>query len=154
MYSPEVDTSGDLAAEFASPVYDFLETNIPHTLMNYSDLKFPEESSLFPRHQVVKRYLDDYAAPLKPFIALSTQVLSVNKVSVGSRRVWEIQTRNIETKKTATSLFDAVLVASGHYNDAFIPDIPGLEAFRETHPGSILHSKFYRSPEQYRDKVR
>ncbi|KAH7362154.1 thiol-specific monooxygenase [Plectosphaerella cucumerina] len=152
VYSPWNSDSDTPIDEFASPVYDFLETNIPHTLMNYSDLKFPEDSSLFPRHQVVKKYLDGYAEPLKPLISLSTQVLSVKKIAVAGKRVWEIQTRNLETKETTVGHFDAVLVANGHYNDEFLPDIPGLDAFRAAHPGSILHSKLYRNPDQYRDK--
>jgi cation diffusion facilitator CzcD-associated flavoprotein CzcO len=154
VYSPWDSNSDAPSDKYASPVYDFLETNIPHTLMNYSDLKFPEDSSLFPRHQVVKKYLDDYAEPLKPLISLSTQVLSVKKIAVAGKRTWEIQTRNLETKGTTVAHFDAVLVANGHYNDEFLPDIPGLDAFRAAHPGSILHSKLYRNPEQYRDKVR
>ncbi|KAH6686754.1 thiol-specific monooxygenase [Plectosphaerella plurivora] len=152
VYSPWNSDSDGPGDDFASPVYDFLETNIPHTLMNYSDLKFPEDSSLFPRHQVVKKYLDDYAEPLKPILSLSTQVLSAKKIPVTGRRVWEIKTRNLQTQEISEAHFDAVLVANGHYNDAFLPDIPGLNAFREAHPGSILHSKHYRNPDHYRDK--
>ena len=50
--------------------------------------------------------------------------------------------------------YDAVVVASGHYNDPFIPDIPGLVDFDKAYPGAISHSKFYRRPNDFKDKVR
>ncbi|TDZ39467.1 Thiol-specific monooxygenase [Colletotrichum spinosum] len=147
-----IAVEGHEARQFVSPVYDFLETNIPHTLMNYSDQKFPPTASLFPPHQVVKRYLEDYAEDLKDAIKLSTQVLSLKKVQIGSQACWEIETRDLKTDESAKAHFDAVMVASGHYNDPFIPDIPGLADFDKAHPGIISHSKFYRNPSQYENK--
>ncbi|KAJ5015199.1 Thiol-specific monooxygenase [Colletotrichum sp. SAR 10_99] len=82
-----IAVEGHEAKQFVSPVYDFLETNIPHTLMNYSDKKFPSTASLFPTHQTVKKYLEDYAEQLKPIISLSTQVLSLKKVQSGGQKV-------------------------------------------------------------------
>ena len=61
-------------------IVDVLETNIPHTLMNYSDAAFPSGSSLFPKHVVVRQYLHDYAKDLVPLLSLSTQVLRVEKM--------------------------------------------------------------------------
>ncbi|KAL3295267.1 thiol-specific monooxygenase [Colletotrichum asianum] len=147
-----IAVEGHEAKQFVSPVYDFLETNIPHTLMNYSDKKFPSTASLFPPHQTVKKYLEDYAEELKPIISLSTQVLSLKKVQSGSQVCWEIETQDLKTNETTTSQFDAVMVASGHYNDPFIPDIPGLADFDKAHPGTISHSKFYRNASQYEGK--
>ncbi|KAF4815310.1 Thiol-specific monooxygenase [Colletotrichum siamense] len=148
-----IAVEGHEAKQFVSPVYDFLETNIPHTLMNYSDKKFPSTASLFPPHQTVKKYLEDYAEELKPIISLSTQVLSLKKVQSGSQVCWEIETQDLKTNERTKSQFDAVMVASGHYNDPFIPDIPGLDNFDKAHPGTISHSKFYRNPSQYEGKA-
>lgn len=148
-----IAVEGHEAKQFVSPVYDFLETNIPHTLMNYSDKKFPSTASLFPPHQTVKKYLEDYAEELKPIISLSTQVLSLKKVQSGSQVCWEIEMQDLKTNETTKSQFDAVMVASGHYNDPFIPEIPGLANFDKAHPGTISHSKFYRNPSQYEGKV-
>jgi hypothetical protein len=140
--------------QFVSPIYEFLETNIPHTLMNYSDQKFPEGTSLFPGHAVVKTYLNRYADDLRPILCLSTQVLGVHQAQGVNQPRWEVELLDLKTKVTRKSGFDAVMVASGHYNDPFIPDIPGLAEFSTTNPGSISHSKFYRSPSQYQGKVR
>ena len=141
------------APVFVSPVYDHLETNIPHTLMNYSDQAFPKGTPLFPPHIEVKSYLEEYARDLKSLLSLSTQVEKVNKVINGDKEQWQIELLDLRSKATRKSLFDAVVVASGHYNDPFIPDIPGLARFAKAYPGSILHSKFYRNPSQYRHKV-
>ncbi|KAK2012021.1 thiol-specific monooxygenase [Colletotrichum eremochloae] len=147
-----IAVEGHEAKQFVSPVYDYLETNIPHTLMNYSDQRFPSDASLFPPHQVVKKYLEDYAEELKPIISLSTQVLSVKKAISENRVYWEIETRDLRTDEMSKAQFNAVLVASGHYNDPFIPDIPGLADFDKAHPGSISHSKFYRNAAEYNNK--
>lgn len=136
-----------------SPVYDFLETNIPHTLMNYSDKAFPETSSLFPRHEVVREYLESYAKELEPMLSLGTQVLSIKKTQNTSRARWEVEVLDLKTDKRRIEEFDAVMIASGHYNDPFIPEIKGLAEFNRIHPGCISHSKFYRRPDQYADKV-
>ncbi|KAK7755787.1 monooxygenase [Diatrype stigma] len=145
-------TDSSSEAQFVSPVYDFLETNIPHTLMNYSDQIFPESSSLFPQHAVVKDYLDAYAKELEPMLSLGTQVLHVKKVQGTNRAYWEVEVLELQTNKRRTEEFDAVMVASGHYNDPFIPDIKGLAEFNRAHPGCVSHSKFYRRPDQYAGK--
>ncbi|CAG8971591.1 hypothetical protein HYALB_00007983 [Hymenoscyphus albidus] len=113
--------------KFISPVYDILDTNIPHTLMNYSDQEFPKGSSLFPQHPVVREYLERYADDV-------------------------LISRDIASKKETTSLFDAVVVANGHYDDPFIPDIPGLETFNKAHSNVISHSKLHRRSNDYNNK--
>lgn len=155
--SGKLDTAiyvaGHDAPKFVSPVYDQLETNIPHTLMNYSDQRFPEGTALFPPHVQVKRYLEDYAQELKPLVSLSTQVQRVRKITNGDKKQWQIELLDLGSHTTRISFFDAVVVASGHYNDPFIPDIPGLVNFAQAYQGSISHSKYYKSPTEYRNKV-
>ncbi|KAL1606159.1 hypothetical protein SLS60_003560 [Paraconiothyrium brasiliense] len=48
--------------------------------------------------------------------------------------------------------FDAVVVATGHYNVPSMPPIPGLAEFDAKFPGRIQHSKHYKTAESYRDK--
>lgn len=50
--------------------------------------------------------------------------------------------------------FDAVIVASGHYNVPYIPDIPSLVRYETRFPGTILHSKHFRTAREYTGKVR
>ena len=136
---------------FVSPVYDFLETNIPHTLMNYSDQPFPEGSSLFPKFPVVKQYLEQYASTLRPHLKLAKQVLDAHPIS-GSGK-WSVTWKDLKSGDESSAEYDAVICANGHYSDPFIPAIKGLEAFHEAYPAAISHSKFYRLPDNYKEKV-
>lgn len=147
-------TLHDGAVVFQSPVYDMLETNIPHTLMNYSDWKFPAGTPLFPSHQTVKKYLQDYAKELLPFISFHTQIVNVKPRSEDSKDSgWVVTALNLRSQQLSTHEFDAVVVANGHYNDHYIPDIPGIKEWSQVYPGSISHSKYHRRGEQYANKV-
>lgn len=137
-----------------SPIYDLLETNIPHSLMRYSDKEFPQGSSLFPRHSVVLQYLKEYAQEINPHISYQTQVLNIEKPGPSRSRPWTVEVLDLKANKVIKDEYDAVVVASGHYNDPFIPDIPGLVEFDKAYPGAISHSKFYRRPNDFKDKVR
>lgn len=139
--------------QFISPVYDQLDTNIPHTLMNYSDQCFPKGSSLFPQHSVVRQYLEQYANDLQPYLKLGTQVLKIHPTNRTASAQWSVTTKNIKSQQETTSVYDAVVVANGHYDDPFIPNIRGLEVWNTTYPNSISHSKLYRQPDQYKQKV-
>ncbi|KAF7546317.1 hypothetical protein G7Z17_g8523 [Cylindrodendrum hubeiense] len=145
--------NGSVDVEFLTPIYDQLETNIPHSLMSFADKAFPQGTSVFPRHSVVLQYLKDYAEGLEPSISYQTQVLNVEKSTLEDRLgPWKLQVLNLKTNETTKAEFDAIVVASGHYNDPFIPDIPGLVDFNKAYPEAISHSKFYRHPEEYANK--
>ena len=49
--------------------------------------------------------------------------------------------------------YDAVVVAGGHYDLPYVPDIGGLAAWKENYPGAVTHSKSYRRPDSFKDKV-
>jgi cation diffusion facilitator CzcD-associated flavoprotein CzcO len=49
--------------------------------------------------------------------------------------------------------FDAVVVASGRAAVPYIPDVPGIADWNSVYPGSIIHSKPYRSQDTFRNKV-
>jgi cation diffusion facilitator CzcD-associated flavoprotein CzcO len=146
----EIPPSATKDGEFLSPIYDELDTNIPHQIMNYCDQKFPQGSSLFPQHRKVLDYLQQYAEDIKPLLRLGVQVLDVVAIE---NSMWSIRTKSIRTPEITTAVYDAVVVSSGHYDDPFIPDIMGLKAWNAAHPGIISHSKYYRRPEIYKNKV-
>ncbi|KAH8596796.1 putative flavin dependent monooxygenase [Bisporella sp. PMI_857] len=144
--TPDGNTKGPV---FVSPVYDSLDTNIPHTLMNFSDFPFPDAVPLFPSHKIVRQYLEDYSVNIRHLIKFSTQVLDVKPVEGGR---WWVTTKEVVSGKEEQKLYDAVIVSSGHYDDPYLPDIPGLVEWERSFPGSISHSKFYRRAEDYRGK--
>lgn len=136
--------------EFITPVYEQLETNIPHTLMNFTDKKFPSGTPLFPRHETVLQYLKGYAEDVESYIQFQAQVLDVRRLA----GAWEIDVLDLRTNQVSRTEFDAVVVASGHFNDPYVPNIPGLVEFDQALPGAVLHSKFYRRPDTYAGKVK
>ncbi|OAL40688.1 hypothetical protein AYO20_00424 [Fonsecaea nubica] len=49
-------------------------------------------------------------------------------------------------------VFDALVVATGHFSLPYVPDIAGLADYDERYPERIQHSKHFRSVEQFRGK--
>ncbi|KAF2754790.1 flavin-containing monooxygenase family protein [Pseudovirgaria hyperparasitica] len=140
---------------FIAPIYETLETNIPHTLMQYSDKPFSKDTQLFPRHETVLQYLEEYADDIRHLIHFDTQVLNIALVPATSQHThdqWSITVRNVKTKQQMTNVFDAVVVANGHYNLPYIPDIHGIKNWNRSLPGSISHSKYFRRPDEFAGK--
>ncbi|KAI1405966.1 FAD/NAD(P)-binding domain-containing protein [Hypoxylon fuscum] len=147
--------SGNGKPLFPSPMYDELTTNIPHTLMGYSDLAFDESCEIFPTRADVQAYLVRYARDIRHLIRFSTQVTDV-ALREGQRRErdrWDVSTTDLLTGEETRETYDAVVVASGHYSTLYIPDsIENIAEFHAAHPGLISHSKLYRNAESYRGK--
>jgi cation diffusion facilitator CzcD-associated flavoprotein CzcO len=148
-------STGSKTHIFPSPIYDCLETNIPHTLMNFSDKPFPTDCPLFPPFDTIKQYLEEYAEDVRVHLKLGTQIDEVRLRSGNGAhdRKWELSYSDLTSGVSCKETFDAVVCASGHYSDPFIPDIPGISDFDAKNPGVISHSKYYRNPGPYLDKV-
>ncbi|KAK8150870.1 hypothetical protein G3M48_005965 [Beauveria asiatica] len=143
----------DARVALVSPVYDDLETNIPHSLMRYTDLAFPAGTPLFPAHETVLAYLRRYGQDVEHLASFATQVRDVRKtVADDGTRAWRVEVHDFKSGAVSAERFDAVVVASGHYSDPFVPDVPGIAAFEAAHPGAVMHSKFYRRPAQFTGK--
>ncbi|KAJ5913135.1 hypothetical protein N7504_002018 [Penicillium tannophilum] len=136
---------------FVSPIYDKLETNIPKELMRYSDQSFPEDVQLFPEHRTVKQYLEEYAKDTKSHIQFETQVKDI-KLENPKLSTWALTTTNLQTGVEATSTYDAVVVANGHFSVPYLPNIQGIEVWDRAYAGAISHSKLYDSPESFRER--
>lgn len=64
---------------------------------------------------------------------------------------WEVVTRpaaQLQDNEAAASseLYDAVVVANGHYSRPRVPQLPGQAAF----PGLLMHSHSYRRPDPFK----
>ncbi|KAK7966774.1 uncharacterized protein PG986_001051 [Apiospora aurea] len=143
---------------FPSPMYDQLHTNIPASLMQFSDLPLttPDDRRVFPSRQRVQAYLQDYAAEIRDLIRFSTVVLDVRPDDETTRTPrWHVRSRDLAAATDGASadkaeIYDAVVVASGHYNEPHVPAVAGLREFVAAHPGVVRHSKQYRTPEPHR----
>ena len=118
--------------------------------MQFSDTPFHPESQLFPSHQTVTEYLEAYSKDVEHLIHFETQVLDLRQRD--HAKAWTLETRNIATGNTEVAEYDAVIVASGHFNVPNIPPIKGVAQWNKAYPGSVSHSKFYRTPDAYKDK--
>ncbi|RZC37308.1 FMO-like and/or Pyr redox 3 domain containing protein, partial [Asbolus verrucosus] len=61
---------------------------------------------------------------------------------------WQIKSVDGPSKEEFISIYDAVMVCSGNYNEPARPKLSGVEKFK----GSISHSQQYRSPESFTDQ--
>ncbi|KAL9099393.1 MAG: hypothetical protein Q9163_005104 [Psora crenata] len=137
---------------FPTPMYDGLETNIPHCLMKHSDDPSLQEHQLFPSRTAVFNYLDRYAADVKYLVHFHTQVRDVRLGSEEGRDIWLVQIRNVVSNNFSEKEYDAVCVANGHYDIPLLPDIKGIKQWDLANPGIIAHSKFYRNSAPYKNK--
>ncbi|GMM33480.1 N,N-dimethylaniline monooxygenase [Saccharomycopsis crataegensis] len=142
-----------------------LDTNIPYELMQYNTFKWTEKRRLFPTRSEVLKYFQTYSEAIEDYVEYNTSVVSVKQLD---DLKWEVVVRPVSTetegslKQSFESGFedrvfiaDAVVIATGHYDIPRIPDFKGLKSWHQKYPGSIIHSKSFKSPEDYsaKDKI-
>ncbi|KKY27879.1 putative thiol-specific monooxygenase [Diplodia seriata] len=146
-------------------VWDHLHSNIPPSVMSYTQEPFPNivsEQSLsrfgpdapFRHRKVIRDWVESLfvQAGHTKLVEFSTTVERAEKRGdewvLTLRKDIPGKDKDIWWQET----FDALVVASGHYYVPFIPKIPGLLEYDQRFPGRIHHSKHYRSPEPFRNK--
>jgi dimethylaniline monooxygenase (N-oxide forming) len=119
-----------------SAAYRSLSANTSWRRMQYPSLPLPRSMTEFPHHSELLAYLERYAEvnDLLPRIAFGAAVEHSRRVEEG----WEITVGGCEPH-----VFDALVVATGHYWDPHVPRPPG--AF----DGEILHARDYRTPDGF-----
>ncbi|KAL6825400.1 hypothetical protein J3E69DRAFT_269340 [Trichoderma sp. SZMC 28015] len=146
-----------------SSVYPYLETNIDHLPMEFSQEPIPEERSElsisnhgpdtpFRKWDVIQRYVQTLVdrRGYRDFVSYNTTVEKVEKIGTE----WKVVLRKSGQRSDYwwVEWFDAVVVASGHFWVPYIPPIEGLEAFEKARPGSVIHSKHFRGREPFTGK--
>ncbi|KAH7159545.1 hypothetical protein B0J13DRAFT_432366 [Dactylonectria estremocensis] len=146
-----------------SSVYPYLETNIDHVPMRFSQEPIPSERSKrsvelyglttpFRHWDVIRRYIKDLVERkgYEDFVSYNTTVERAEKL--GSE--WKVTLRKEGKERDYwwVEWFDAVVVASGHYSVPYIPVIEGLETLEKSRPGSVIHSKHFRGRDLYKGK--
>lgn len=150
-WKPTGDHGGTQEPTFVSPIYRALDTNLPKELMPFSDKLFPADAQALPHHTTVKQYLEEYADDVRGHIQFETQVLDVRRSSSDARK-WDLMARNLRAGTNTTDVYDAVVVANGHYEVPYVPSIAGISDWNKTYPGVISHSKVFDSPEMFHGK--
>ncbi|KAF2496694.1 flavin-containing monooxygenase [Lophium mytilinum] len=145
----DTNRSDTKVPSFISPLYERLETNIPRSLMGFSDLNWPQDSQLFPKHYTALAYIQQYGNDIENLVRLETQVVDVRSATDNS---WVVKSVNIRSKTEQEETFDVVIVANGHFIVPYVPEIEGLKAWNEKYPGIVSHSKYFRKPDDFAEK--
>lgn len=137
----------DAAAHASSSVlYESLHTNLPTAIMQLQDFPFQKGVSSFPSHVDVLTYLQSYSNHygVDSCVRLNSVVTSVLKAS----KKWKICVSSTDRGDYAEE-FDRVVVCNGHFSKPSYASIKGIERYK----GEVTHSRSYRTPDAYKDKV-
>ncbi|KAI0381815.1 FAD/NAD(P)-binding domain-containing protein [Hypomontagnella monticulosa] len=144
-------------------LHENLHSNITPAIMSYTQEPFPGTLSArtlaehgpgapFRHHAVIREWIEGIFARggHEKLVELNTTVERAEKVGgewvltlrkeAGGRNYWWRET------------FDALVVATGHYNVPWFPSIPGLVEYDRKFPGRIQHSKHFRTAARYKGK--
>ncbi|KAF8732944.1 hypothetical protein HU200_015295 [Digitaria exilis] len=172
LYDPRTDADDPLGAtapvKVHSSVYASVRLLTPRELMGFSDFQFVprpgRDARRFPGHRELYHYLKDFCAAfgLADSIRLNTKVVRVAMApppppacSGSGGYKWLVRSRHVEpggkegVAVEEEEVFDAVVVANGHYSQPRLPSIKGMYTWRRRQ----LHSHSYRVPEPFRDEV-
>ena len=139
------------------PCYAGLMNNVSTPLMKTTLGDWPPETPDFVSHNVIEEYIQ-HISEMNGVVAITkynTRVENVQK----QNEVWKLRTTSLNKTSSGprlyerNSYFDAVVVASGHYNVPRIHDTPGLSKWKALWPDRIQHSKSYRNPKTFEGKT-
>ena len=122
-------------------VYKNLRTNLPCSVMQFSDFPFPNnQPESYVGHREMQEYLIAFAEKhqLFKYILLNSKVISIDEtftvtytvlINETSKRPYQSLVETNENYVIYSEQFDAICVANGHYSEIYIPDdIPGLRS--------------------------
>lgn len=134
-----------------SGIWPGMLTNTSRIMTQFSDLDHLPELAAFPAvgeiQDYLQRYLDTF--DLRKCLRLNCWVERIQPDQSGT---WSVIYRTAEGS-TVQENFDFVLVASGRFNQPFIPDVPGLPFPDDPNtPIEIYHSHQYMGPNVFKGK--
>lgn len=134
---------------FESPVYKYLDANVPKDLMAYKDYPFGDEIPLFPRHDQILKYIENYSKSIQDNVTFNEEVTTVKFIN--DIKKWQVISKSLEANTETEEFYDAVAIATGSYDQPMIPDVPGIKEWSTKYPSSIIHAKSYDEPAQFQD---
>ncbi|KAH0836405.1 hypothetical protein J3R83DRAFT_8006 [Lanmaoa asiatica] len=143
-----------------TPLYPLLTTNTPVPTMTYPGFPFPPGTPLFPSHEYVEKYHQDFALHynLLPYVMFNHTVLSASWVGTPEEGCWDVLVADQDGRETRRP-FDHLVVAAGHNHYPHIPTFPGQDEWlrhgngTSRIPRKILHSIFHREPRRYANQT-
>ncbi|KAK9488684.1 hypothetical protein V1527DRAFT_401303 [Lipomyces starkeyi] len=146
---PLVDATSKVKV-WAGAAYDNLVTNVPSPIMLFESPDYDKEFTYFSHRSAIADFLQHYAKEFKDLISYNSNVLDVRKED--GEWIVTYQPGELGSSPRKES-FDAVVVATGYFNVPYVPDVKGIAEYLEKYPGSIIHSKIFRTPEPYKNKT-
>ncbi|KAK2387717.1 hypothetical protein P8452_25834 [Trifolium repens] len=142
-----------------SSVYNSLRVASPREVMGFTDFPFSPKKGRdmrrFPSHVEVLMYLKDFCEyfGLRDMIRFNTRVEYVGMLDdygvCGNDLKWIVRSKEKNSEKVVEEVFDAVVVATGHYSQPKLPSIKGMDTWKRKQ----IHSHIYRTPEPFHNEV-
>ncbi|KFK27893.1 hypothetical protein AALP_AA8G443500 [Arabis alpina] len=160
LYQPNVEEEEPLGKskylKIHSSVYSSLRLASPREVMGFSDFPFTakkgRDERRFPGHKELWLYLKDFCEVfgLREMIRFNVRVEFVGMVNDDDdMKRWMVKSVEKKSGEVIEEVFDAVVVATGHYSYPTLPSIKGMDMWKRKQ----LHSHVYRVPEPFRDEV-
>ncbi|XP_056379206.1 flavin-containing monooxygenase 3-like isoform X3 [Hyla sarda] len=139
------------AEDGRASIYRSVFTNACKEMMCYPDFPIPDDYPNFMHNAVFLEYLKLYAKhfDLLRHIKFKTTVIRIQKrLDFATTGQWDVVTEHDGKQKS--SIFDAVLVCTGHhvYPNLPLQSFSGIEKFR----GQYMHNRDYKYPSSYAGK--
>ncbi|KAH6876346.1 hypothetical protein B0T10DRAFT_521172 [Thelonectria olida] len=144
-------------------IHENLHSNIIPSIMSYTQEPFPDQLSdrtlaeygpdaPYRHHTTIRDWIEGIftRGSHEKLLELDTTVEKAEKVN----GEWILTLRKVVNSRNYwwREAFDAIVVATGHYNVPWFPKIPGLLEFDKRFPGAIIHSKHFRRAEKFKGK--
>lgn len=125
-------------------MWSSMKTNLSKNTCTFSDFPWDEIAEDFPNQKEVAEYLNKYVKHfnLHEFIRLNVLVTKVYE----DQGNWKVE--YIIDHEKFEEVANFIIVASGIFSAPDIPNIPGIETFKD----NILHSSLYKTPGQLSGK--
>lgn len=107
----------------------------------------------FRHHSVVKDYIQTTISSFEDLVQYNTSVEKVMKH--GTKWIISLRVINKNGKDHDywyEEVYDAIIVANGHYSIPYIPKVSGLVELQQQNSDIIQHTKSFRKVSEYKDK--
>ncbi|KAL2243061.1 flavin-containing monooxygenase FMO GS-OX-like 9 [Sesamum indicum] len=160
LYDPKVEEENPLGKDrflkVHSSIYASLRLTSPREIMGFTDFPFVarkgRDMRRFPGHEELFLYLQDFCERfgLREMIRFNTRVEHVEMLDypvLDDDLKWVVRSKAAE--KAVEEVYDAVVVATGHYSQPRLPRIKGMDTWKRRQ----MHSHIYRVPDPFKNEV-
>ncbi|KAK4437015.1 Flavin-containing monooxygenase FMO GS-OX-like 9 [Sesamum alatum] len=160
LYDPKVEEENPLGKDrflkVHSSIYASLRLTSPREIMGFTDFPFVarkgRDMRRFPGHQELFLYLQDFCERfgLREMVRFNTRVENVEMLDypvLDEDLKWVVRSKVAE--EAVEEVYDAVVVATGHYSQPRLPRIKGMDTWKRRQ----MHSHIYRVPEPFKNEV-